>query len=68
MTTLSGYISTKSYSVQNMEQHEQSVKQNAEDTIYRSLSWSRKLIFNWVVFHARKGIVMFDAKFASSML
>ena len=55
LTTLSGYIASKSYSVQNMEEHEQLLKSKAEDTIYKSLSWSKKFLFSWVLYHARKG-------------
>lgn len=41
-----------------MEEREQSIRKQAEDVVSQTLSFPRKLLFNWVLFHARRGTAM----------
>ena len=52
---VSGYVRTKSYSIANMEEREAKIREAAEKEVARILSWPRRLVFNWVLFHARRG-------------
>ena len=53
---LSGYVKTKSYSIAGMEQREVEIRTQAEQIVSNKLSIHRRLIFNWILFHARRGV------------
>ena len=53
---ISGYIRTQSYSIHNMEQRETEIRRKAEEKVNSSLSWPKRVLFNWVLYHARRGI------------
>ena len=51
---ITGYIHTKAYSVSDMEEREIGIRQAAETIVSQRLSWPKKLLFNWILFHARR--------------
>ena len=53
---LKGYIKTQSYSIGSMEQREAEIRSKAEQLVANELSFHRRLIFNWVLYHARRGV------------
>ena len=55
MDAICGYIRTKSYSIQNMEAREMEIRRKAEEIVQGTLSLPKRLLFNWVLFHARRG-------------
>lgn len=55
LNAISGYIRTKAYSVRDMEARELEIKQQAEQVVANTLSWPKRTLFNWVLFHARRG-------------
>ena len=51
-----GYVRTQSYSIGNMEQREMEIRTKAEQIVTNNLSVHRRIVFNWVLYHARKGV------------
>ena len=49
-------MKTKSYSIGSMEQREAEIRIQAEQTVTNNLFFHRRLIFNWILFHARRGV------------
>ena len=54
--TVAGYVRTKAYSIGAMEEREKGIRLKAEETVARQLFWPKRLFFNWVLFHARRGV------------
>lgn len=52
---ISGYIHTKAYSVGDMEERELGIRKAAETVVSQRLSFPKKLLFNWILFHSRRG-------------
>ena len=55
-TLISGYVRTHSYSIGKMEQREKEIRTKAEQIVTSSLSVHRRVIFNWILYHARRGV------------
>lgn len=55
LDAISGYIRTKSYVIEDMEQRETEIRTEAEKIVNDTLSLPKRLIFNWLLFHARRG-------------
>ncbi len=55
LEAISGYVRTKSYSIGNMEEREREIKTKAEEVVNQTLSFPKRIIFNWLLFHARRG-------------
>lgn len=53
---ISGYIHTKAYSVGDMEERELGIRKAAETVVSQRLSFPKKLLFNWILFHSRRGV------------
>ena len=51
-----GYVKTQSYSIGGMEQREAEIRTQAEQIVASKLSLHRRVIFNWILFHARRGV------------
>ena len=49
-------MKTQSYSIANMEQREADIRTQAEQIVASKLSIHQRLIFNWILFHARRGV------------
>ena len=47
---------TQSYSIANMEQREAEIRTQAEQVVSSKLSFHQRFIFNWILFHARRGV------------
>lgn len=52
---ISGYVRSKAYSISDMEEREVGIRTAAEKVVDETLSLHQRLIFNWVLFHARRG-------------
>ena len=55
LDAVSGYIRTKSYSISDMEEREKKIRVEAEEVACNALSWPKRILFNWLLFHARRG-------------
>ena len=53
--SICGYINTKAYNISDMEVRELNIRKEAEDVVKTTLSWPKRILFNWVLFHARRG-------------
>ena len=53
---VTGYIKTGSYSISAMEDRERDIREKAEQTISTNLSFHKRWFFNWILFHARRGV------------
>ena len=51
-----GYVRTKHYSISNMEEREKQIRVKAEDIVNSTLFFPKRIILNWVLFHARRGV------------
>ena len=51
-----GYVRTQSYSISSMEEREIGIRAQAEQVVANKLSIHQRLIFNWILFHARRGV------------
>ena len=56
LEAISGYVRTKSYNIKNMEERERDIKTKAEEIVSNSLSLPKRVIFNWLLFHARRAV------------
>ena len=52
---ISGYVRSKAYSISGMEEREVAIRTAAEKVVNETLPVHQRLIFNWVLFHARRG-------------
>lgn len=52
---ISGYIRTQSYSIHKLEERETLIRRKAEDVVNSSVSWPKRILINWVLYHARRG-------------
>ena len=52
---ISGYVRSKAYSISDMEEREVGIRTAAEKVVKETLPIHQRLIFNWVLFHARRG-------------
>ena len=52
---IAGYIRSGAYSVATMEERELGIRKQAEDLIQSSLPLHKRILYNWVLYHARKG-------------
>lgn len=52
---ISGYVRSKAYSISDMEEREVGIRTAAEKVVNETLPIHQRLIFNWVLFHARRG-------------
>ncbi len=55
LEAISGYVRTKSYNIHEMEEREKEIKTKAEEIVNNSLSFPKRMLFNWLLFHARRG-------------
>ena len=53
---IAGYVRTGSYSIHSMEVREVEIRTKAEKVVANTLSWPKRTVFNWVLFHARRGV------------
>ena len=53
---MAGYVKTKSYSIGSMEQREAEIRTQAEKTVASKLAIHQRTFFNWILFHARRGV------------
>jgi pyruvate,water dikinase len=51
-----GYMLTQSYDIFKMEEREMSIRTQAESVVSSTISWPKRTLFNWVLFHARRGV------------
>ena len=51
-----GYIRTTSYSIGDMEERERTIRENAEKTVAATLGMPKRWFFQWILFHARRGV------------
>lgn len=51
-----GYVRSKTYSIADMEAKEVEIRSAAEKIISEKLQVHQRLLFNWVLFHARRGV------------
>ena len=51
-----GYIRTTSYSIGDMEERERMIRENAEKTVAATLGMPKCWFFQWILFHARRGV------------
>ena len=56
MDMIAGYVRTKSYSVADMEKRELEIRGKAEGMVKSTLRWPLRVLFNWVLFHARRAV------------
>eukprot|EP01137_Pigoraptor_chileana_P023651 Opistho-2@90297 len=54
--SIAGYVKTKSYSIKDMEEREKKIKEKAEEELNSKLNVAQKVVFQWVLFHARRGV------------
>lgn len=52
---VTGYVQSGAYSVMSMEDRELEIRKKAEDLVQSTLSIHKRILYNWVLFHARKG-------------
>ncbi|XP_065174718.1 rifampicin phosphotransferase-like [Sycon ciliatum] len=53
---IGGYVRTHSYSIAAMEEREASIRDTAMEEVHKHLSAPQRLLFNWVLSHARRGV------------
>ncbi len=53
---LTGYVRTKNYSIQAMETREREIRAGAEARVKKSLRGIRRVLFFWVLKHARRAV------------
>ena len=51
-----GYVRTRHYSIKAMEERENAIRIKAEEMVNSTLSFPKRVLFNWVLFHARRGV------------
>ena len=51
-----GYIRTTSYSIGDMEERECTITENAEKMVAATLGMPKRWFFQWILFHARRGV------------
>lgn len=56
MCVCSGYVKTKSYSIGDMEERERAIRDKAEQQVADTLSMPKRWFFQWILFHARRGV------------
>ncbi|XP_064399663.1 rifampicin phosphotransferase-like isoform X2 [Halichondria panicea] len=56
LNIIAGYVRTKHYSISNMEEREKQIRVKAEDVVNSTLPFPKRIILNWVLFHARRGV------------
>ncbi|XP_062522219.1 prodigiosin synthesizing transferase PigC-like isoform X2 [Corticium candelabrum] len=56
LDAIAGYIRSQSYSVESMEKREKEIKEKAEAEVTSKLPFHKRVLFNWVLFHVRRGI------------
>lgn len=56
---IAGYVRSGAYSVTSMEERELEIRKQAEDLIKSSLPLHKRILYNWVLYHARKGNLVF---------
>jgi len=54
---ITGYIQSGAYSVSSMEERELEIRKQAEDLVQSSLPVHKRIVYNWILFHARRGMV-----------
>ena len=52
---VAGYIRTKSYSIEAMEQREKLIREKAEAVVRANLRGTKLALYMWVLKHTRKG-------------
>lgn len=52
---VAGYVRSGAYSVMSMENRELEIRKKAEDLVQSTLSIHKRILYKWVLFHARKG-------------
>ncbi len=55
---LIGYVRMKNYSIRDMETREQEIRSRAEERVRNSLRGFRRVLFFWVLKHARRAVGM----------
>ena len=55
LDAISGYVRTKSYGIGDMEEREREIRTKAEEIVNNTLSLPKRVLFNWILFHARRG-------------
>lgn len=53
---IAGYVQSGAYSIASMEKRESEIREKAEDVVHSSLRAPKRMFYNWVLFHARKGM------------
>lgn len=53
---IAGYIRSSAYSISSMEEREVEIRKQAEDLVQSSLPVHKRIVYNWILFHARRGI------------
>eukprot|EP00118_Oscarella_pearsei_P005272 m.24046 g.24046 ORF g.24046 m.24046 type:complete len:980 (+) comp28565_c0_seq3:186-3125(+) len=56
LDTLCGYVRTGSYSIVAMEKREMEIKKKAEEFVSATLPFHKRILFNWVLSHARRAV------------
>ena len=59
LDAIAGYIRSQSYSVESMEKREKEIKEKAEAEVTSKLPFHKRVLFNWVLFHVRRGDCLF---------
>ena len=52
---ITGYIQSGAYSITSMEERELEIRKQAEDLVQSNLPVHKRIFYNWVLYHARKG-------------
>lgn len=52
---ITGYIQSGAYSIASMEEREVEIRKKAEDLVQSSLPIHKRIFYNWILYHARKG-------------
>ena len=52
---IAGYVQSGAYSVKSMEERELEIRKQAEDLVQSTLPLHKRILYNWVLYHARKG-------------
>ena len=53
---IAGYVRSGAYSIASMEKRESEIRKEAENVIQSTLRIHKRIFYNWVLFHARKGL------------
>ncbi|XP_065909543.1 rifampicin phosphotransferase-like isoform X2 [Dysidea avara] len=53
---IAGYVRSGAYSIASMEKRESEIRKEAENVIQSTLRIHKRIFYNWVLFHARKGV------------